>query len=95
MYAIRSYYDILSTEANLSFDIEAVDNDGDVSAAQPLDIHQVASTPGQGGVVPPTYFLTASDDGDHWFATSSQVDDVTGSAHSFDGVDYSDRNNFV
>jgi T1SS-143 domain-containing protein len=82
--------DILPDDLDLLFQVEAVDNDGDVSDMQQLAIHQVAWHPAGQGQATSGYTLTGSEGQvADWIAASSRVDLISG-LDGFDVVDYSD-----
>ncbi|MFV0436505.1 MAG: immunoglobulin-like domain-containing protein, partial [Desulfopila sp.] len=72
------------------FTIQAVDNDGDVSAAQSLAIQTVDSThSGQGSLASTVFTLTGNDGQDDWLAAGTETDRIDG-LDGTDVVDYSD-----
>ncbi|WP_292156282.1 DUF5801 repeats-in-toxin domain-containing protein, partial [Mesorhizobium sp.] len=73
---------ILPSDTTLHFQISAVDGDGDVSATQSLDIHQVAASSG-GSFILPGFAGTVND----VIAGSTHTDTISGGAGT-DIVDY-------
>ncbi len=87
--AITTTQNIVPHDLLLNFQVQAVDNDGDLSAAQQLSIHQVGYHPPGQGQAEGGYTLTGfAGDAHDWIAASTMVDTISGGA-GFDVVDYS------